>query len=175
MTTAPFPGFPTDLQAQFMALMTQAPRAPRASPRRSSRTASCTCRSWRGSARASTLDGQTATIEGVEQAQGRAGDGDRPARLGVAGDRGARRRRRDHGQPRLSPRPRLRAAGGQARRAAAPRSSGSAGSATCARRCAIVRCSRLSAIRGGSSAAHPDAAARRSRGWWPSCCSAART
>ena len=29
------------------------PRAPRASPRRSSRTASCTCRSWRASARAS--------------------------------------------------------------------------------------------------------------------------
>ena len=44
----------------------------------------------------------------------RAGDGDRSARLGVAGDRGPRRRRRDHGQPRLSSRPRLRAAGGKA-------------------------------------------------------------
>jgi UDP-N-acetylglucosamine 1-carboxyvinyltransferase len=40
--------------------------------------------------------------------------GRRPARLGVAGDCGACGRRRDHGQPRLSPRPRLRAAGGQA-------------------------------------------------------------
>ena len=29
VTTEPFPGFPTDLQAQFMALMTHAPRAPR--------------------------------------------------------------------------------------------------------------------------------------------------
>ena len=48
-------------------------------------------------------------------AQGRAGDGDRSARLGVAGDRGARRRRRDHRQPRLSPRSRFRAAGRQAR------------------------------------------------------------
>ena len=48
--------------------------------------------------------------------EGRAGDGDRPARVGVAGDRGARRRRRDHGQPRLSSRSRLRAARGQALR-----------------------------------------------------------
>ena len=35
----------------------------------------------------------------------RAGHGDRSARVGVAGDRGSRRRRRDHGQPRLSSRP----------------------------------------------------------------------
>ena len=47
------------------------------------------------------------------QAARRAGDGDRSARLGVAGDRGACRRRRDHGQPRLPSRPRLRAARGQ--------------------------------------------------------------
>ena len=52
VTTAPFPAFPTDLQAQLMALMT-ARAAPRTSSRRFSRTASCTCRSWRGSARAS--------------------------------------------------------------------------------------------------------------------------
>jgi UDP-N-acetylglucosamine enolpyruvyl transferase len=37
----------------------------------------------------------------------RAGDGDRSARVGIAGDRGPRRRRRDHGQPRLPSRPRL--------------------------------------------------------------------
>ncbi len=43
----------------------------------------------------------------------RARDGDRFARLGIAGDRGPCRRRRDHGQPRLSSRPRLRAAGGK--------------------------------------------------------------
>ena len=52
---------------------------------------------------------------GRREAERRARDGDRPARLGVAGDRSARRRGRDHGQPGLSPRPRLRAAGGQAR------------------------------------------------------------
>ncbi len=52
VTTEPFPGFPTDLQAQLMGLMT-APRAPRASARPSSRTASCTCRSWPASARRS--------------------------------------------------------------------------------------------------------------------------
>ena len=50
VTTAPFPGFPTDLQAQLMALMSR-PRAPRTSPRRFSKTASCMCRSWPGSAR----------------------------------------------------------------------------------------------------------------------------
>ena len=49
---AALPGFPTDLQAQFIALMckakgTSAVRGP------SSRTASCMCRNWRGSAPAS--------------------------------------------------------------------------------------------------------------------------
>jgi len=38
----------------------------------------------------------------------RASDGDRSARLRLAGDRGARRERRNHDQPRLSPRSRLR-------------------------------------------------------------------
>ena len=47
--------------------------------------------------------------------QGRAGDGDRSARVGFARHRRARRRRRNHRQPRLPPRPRLRAAGAQAR------------------------------------------------------------
>ena len=44
----------------------------------------------------------------------RARDGDRSARLGVAGHRRPCRRRRDHGQPHLSSRPRFRAAGGKA-------------------------------------------------------------
>ncbi len=47
--TQPYPGFPTDLQAQLMALMTNADGY-RRSAKRSSRTASCMCRSWRGSA-----------------------------------------------------------------------------------------------------------------------------
>jgi UDP-N-acetylglucosamine 1-carboxyvinyltransferase len=65
VTTEPFPGFPTDLQAQFMALMTMANGA-RASPRRFSRTASCMCRSWPGSAPNIRSTGETAIVEGVE-------------------------------------------------------------------------------------------------------------
>ncbi len=52
VTTDPFPGFPTDLQAQFMALMTLA-KGQSHIARRSSRTGSCTCRSWPASARRS--------------------------------------------------------------------------------------------------------------------------
>jgi len=44
VTTSPFPGFPTDLQAQLMALMTRAKEL-LTSPRPSSRTVSCMCRS----------------------------------------------------------------------------------------------------------------------------------
>ena len=43
--TAPHPGFPTDMQAQFAALEHAWPTASAPSSRRSSRTASCTC--WR--------------------------------------------------------------------------------------------------------------------------------
>ena len=46
---------------------------------------------------------------------GRAGHGDRPARLGLAGDRRPGRRRRDDGQPRLPSRQGLRAPGTEAR------------------------------------------------------------
>ena len=69
VTTDPFPGFPTDLQAQFMALMTRR-TARRASARRSSRTASCTCRNWHASGPRS---GSTATaryVEGVDRLKG---------------------------------------------------------------------------------------------------------
>ncbi len=59
VTTEPFPGFPTDLQAQLMALTTRAKRHLDASPRPSSRTASCMCRSSPGSARASISTART--------------------------------------------------------------------------------------------------------------------
>src|SRR5262249_10135734 len=49
------------------------------------------------------------------QALRRRGDGDRSARLVVAGARGARRRGRDDDQPRLSSRSRLRESGEEAR------------------------------------------------------------
>ena len=46
--TAPHPGFPTDMQAQMMALLSLADGIVAGSPRRSSRTGSCTCRSCCG-------------------------------------------------------------------------------------------------------------------------------
>ena len=113
VATAPFPGFPTDLQAQLMALMTRAEGTSHITETIFENRFMHVQELVRLGAHIQ-LNGETATIEGVEQAQGRAGHGDRPARFGVAGDRSARRRRRDHGQPRLSSRPRLRAARGQA-------------------------------------------------------------
>ena len=114
VTTAPFPEFPTDLQAQLMALMTRAQRHV-AHYRDDLRKPLHARRELARLGARIHLEGERATIEGVDRAQGRAGYGDRPARLGVAGDRRARRRRRDHRQPRLSPRPRFRAARGKAR------------------------------------------------------------
>ena len=115
VTTAPFPGFPTDLQAQFMALMTRAKGTSRITEtifeNRFMHVQELARLGARIASRRRDRDHRRR-----RPAEGRAGDGDRPARLGVAGDRGARRRRRDHGQPRLSSRSRLRAAGGQARR-----------------------------------------------------------
>ena len=106
VTTAPFPAFPTDLQAQLMALMTRA--------RGTSHIVETMfrepfhARAGTGPARRAHSSRRRAGDDRRRRAaQGRAGDGDRPARLGVAGHRGARRRGRDHRQPRLSPRPRL--------------------------------------------------------------------
>ena len=56
-STQPYPGFPTDMQAQFMVLHDARARAVGASRRRSSRTATCTCRSWRAWAPTSTSTG----------------------------------------------------------------------------------------------------------------------
>ncbi len=46
VTTDPFPGFPTDLQAQFMGLMTKAKGTSRITET-ILKTASCMCRNWR--------------------------------------------------------------------------------------------------------------------------------
>ena len=114
VTTAPFPGFPTDLQAQLMALMTRARGTSHITETMFENRFMHVQELVRLGAHIH-LDGETRDHRRRRAAQGRAGDGDRFARLGVAGDRGARRRRRDHRQPRLSPRPRLRAARRQAR------------------------------------------------------------
>ncbi len=66
------------------------------------------------------LDGMRATIEGVTRLKGAPVMAtDLRASVSLR-DRGPGGRRRDHGQPRLSPRPRLRAPRGKARPAAAP-------------------------------------------------------
>ena len=110
----PFPGFPTDLQAQLMALMTRAKGTSRITETIFENRFMHVQELARLGARI-TLDGQNATIEGVDKLKGApvmATDLRASVSLVIAG---ARRRRRDHGQPRLSPRPRLRAAGRQAR------------------------------------------------------------
>ncbi len=126
VTTEPFPGFPTDLQAQLMALMTRAEGTSRITETIFENRFMHVQELARLGAHIQSRR-RDRHDRRRRQAQGRAGDGDRSARLGVARHRRARGRRRDHGQPRLSPRPRLRAAGGQARPPAVPRSSASAG------------------------------------------------
>ncbi len=114
VTTAPFPEFPTDLQAQLMALMTRARGTSHIVETVFENRFMHVQELARLGARIQ-LHGEQGDDRGRRAPQGRAGDGDRFARLGVAGDRGARRRGRNHRQPRLSPRPRLRAVGRKAR------------------------------------------------------------
>ena len=84
ISTAPFPGFATDLQAQFMALMTRAKGVSRIKetifenrfmhvPELARLGADIKLEATRRGAR--------------RRGCGRAGHGDRPARLGLAGDR----------------------------------------------------------------------------------------
>ena len=114
VTTAPFPDFPTDLQAQLMALMTRARGTSHIVETIFENRFMHVQELARLGARIH-LDGERATIEGVEPLKGApvmATDLRASVSLVIAG---ARRRRRDHRQPRLSPRPRFRAAGRQAR------------------------------------------------------------
>ena len=113
VSTAPFPGFPTDLQAQFMALMTRAKGTSHITETIFENRFMHVQELARLGAHIH-LDGETATIEGVDSPAGRTGDGNRSARFRFIGDRGACRRGRDHGQSRLPPRSRLRAARGEA-------------------------------------------------------------
>jgi UDP-N-acetylglucosamine 1-carboxyvinyltransferase len=112
VTTAPFPAFPTDLQAQLMALMTRARGTSHIVETMFENRFMHVQELVRLGARIQLR--RAGDHRRRRAAQGRAGHGDRLARLGVAGHRRARRRGRDHRQPRLSPRPRLRAARGQA-------------------------------------------------------------
>jgi UDP-N-acetylglucosamine 1-carboxyvinyltransferase len=106
--------FPTDLQAQLMALMTRARGTSRITETIFENRFMHVQELARLGARIA-LDGQNATIEGVEKLKGapvmatdlRASVSLVIAALAAEGE--------TDGQPRLSPRPRLRAAGGQAR------------------------------------------------------------
>ena len=69
MTTAPFPGFPTDLQAQLMALMTRAKGTSRITETIFENRFMHVQELARLGARIQ-LDGETATIEGVDQLKG---------------------------------------------------------------------------------------------------------
>ncbi len=69
MTTAPFPGFPTDLQAQLMALMTRAKGTSRITETIFENRFMHVQELARLGARIH-LDGETATIEGVERLKG---------------------------------------------------------------------------------------------------------
>ena len=110
----PFPGFPTDLQAQLMALMTRAKGTSRITETIfENRFMHVQELARLGAASSSTARPRPSKASsGCKGAPVMATDLRASVSLVIAG---ARRRGRDHGQPRLSPRPRLRAAGGQAR------------------------------------------------------------
>ena len=113
--TQPFPGFPTDLQAQLMALMTKAERHQR-DPRDHLREP-FHARAGAGAARRRhPAAGRHGDRQGRQEPARGPGDGHRPARLGVARHRRPDGRGQDHHQPRLPSRPRLRAPGAEALR-----------------------------------------------------------
>ena len=115
VTTEPFPGFPTDLQAQLMALVCRASGASRIRETIFENRFMHVQELARLGADIH-LDGAGGDGQRRRAAEGRAGDGDRPPRLGVARHCRPCGRGRDHRQPRLPPRPRLRADRGQAQR-----------------------------------------------------------
>ena len=81
--TAPFPAFPTDLQAQFMALMTRAKGVSRITETIFENRFMHVQELARFGAHIK-LDGDTAIVDGRGSSRRRAGDGDRSARLGLA-------------------------------------------------------------------------------------------
>ena len=104
--TAPYPGFPTDLQAQVMALMAVAEGASTITETIFENRFMHVPELARMGANI-TVHGASARGARRAAADGGAGDGDRSARFGVAGGGGAGGAGRDGDQPRLSSRPRL--------------------------------------------------------------------
>jgi UDP-N-acetylglucosamine 1-carboxyvinyltransferase len=105
--TAPFPGFPTDLQAQMMALLTLADGESAVLEERIFENRFMHAPELARMGARIEVHGGTATVRVEGAAARRAGDGDGPARLGQPDPRGPRRGGRDRGRARLPPRPRL--------------------------------------------------------------------
>ena len=81
--TRPYPGFPTDMQAQFMALMCVADGASVISENIFENRFMHVSELLRFGADI-TVEGNSATVKGVKEALRRAGHGHRPAGLGIA-------------------------------------------------------------------------------------------
>ena len=86
--TEPYPGFPTDMQAQFMALMSVAEGASMVTETIFENRFMHVPELNRMGARIN-VHGASAIVRGVAGAVRRAGDGDRPARVAVADPGGA--------------------------------------------------------------------------------------
>ncbi len=106
VTTEPFPGFPTDLQAQMMALLCTAKGTSVLEEKIFENRFMHAPELGRMGAQIE-VNGGMATVTGVERLKGGAGHGHGSARLGVFNSGRPCGRRRDPGQPRLPSRPRL--------------------------------------------------------------------
>ena len=113
LRTAPHPGFPTDMQAQFMALAARAEGTAVITETIFENRMMHVQELVRLGADIE-VEGSTAIVQGRGQADRRQRDGHRPARVGVPRHRRPRGRRADDDRPHLSPRPRLRAHRGKA-------------------------------------------------------------
>ncbi len=109
LSTAPYPGFATDMQAQLMALLCMAEGSSVLTETIFENRYMHVPELNRMGAHIET-SGRTAVVHGVQAAHRRRSDGDRSARLDEPGDRGAGRAGRDAGPPALPSRPGLRAA-----------------------------------------------------------------
>ncbi len=106
ISTEEYPGFPTDMQAQYMALATQAEGVSQVKENIFENRFMHVQELVRMGANIK-VDGNTATVRGAGQALGRGGDVLRPARFGFAGAGGAGGGRRVDPRPRVSHGPRL--------------------------------------------------------------------
>ena len=106
VTTEPFPGFPTDLQAQFMAAMCTAEGVSVLNETIFENRFMHAPELMRMGAKIE-VQGGMARVTGVEKTARRTGHGDRPAGLCVVDFGGIGRRGRNHGRTRVPSGPRL--------------------------------------------------------------------